>query len=484
MNPVGRAGGQFIGGRWERSASIGRIYVENPATGEILARVCTGDAADAEQAVSAVRSAFPGWSATPLETRVRIVRDACARLSNEVDDLAELISKEVGTPLPVSRAAQVVRPIEVLGSLCDAASEVAWSERIDSTVVVREPLGVVVAITPWNFPLHQVVAKVGAALLAGCTVVLKPSELAPLSAYALADALHDAGLPAGALNVVTGLGSTVGEALTAHPDVDGISFTGSSAVGRQIGAVAARSVKRVALELGGKGPSLVLPGADTETAAAATAARCFTNSGQVCAALTRLIVPRDQVGPAEAALAAFVEAQRIGDPFTEGVTVGPLISAAQKERVLALLTRGIEDGARVVAGGPGGPVPGGGHYVAPTVLSDVDPAMTIARVEVFGPVLCVLAYDDVEEGIAIANDGEYGLVGAVWGPDAEAAEAAARMRMGMVGVNGGRLNVRAPFGGYKQSGHGREFGRFGIEQFLELKSVNFPSADRITWSTP
>ncbi|MES9537694.1 aldehyde dehydrogenase family protein [Actinomadura sp. NPDC000600] len=484
MNPVSRAGGQFIGGRWERSAASGRLDVENPATGEVVARVCEGGAADAERAVHAARDAFPGWSSTPHKARALIVREVCARLAEQADELAELISTEVGTPLPLSREAQVARPTEVLRSLCDAASEVAWTERVDSTVVVREPLGVVVAITPWNFPLHQVVAKVGAALLAGCTVVLKPSELAPLSAYALADALHEAGLPAGAFNVVTGLGSTVGEALTAHPDVDGISFTGSSEVGRRIGAVAAASVKRVGLELGGKGPSLVLPGADTGAAATATAARCFTNSGQVCAALTRLIVPRDRVGAAEAALAAFVEAQRIGDPFAEGVTIGPLISAPHKERVLALLARGVRDGARVVAGGPGVPVPSGGHYVAPTVLSDVDRAMEIARVEVFGPVLCVLAYDDVDEGVAIANDSEYGLVGAVWGPDAEAAAAASRLRVGMVGVNGGRLNVRAPFGGYKQSGHGREFGRFGIEHFLELKSVNFPPGGRVTWPEP
>jgi aldehyde dehydrogenase (NAD+) len=355
---------------------------------------------------------------------------------------------------------------------------------VGATLVIREPLRVVVAITPWNVPLHQTIAKVGAALLAGCAVVHKPSELAPLSAYALADALAEAGLPAGAYNVVTGLGETVGEALVEHPLVEGISFTGSTAVGRRIGAVAAETVKRVALELGGKGPSVVLRGADVAAAATASAARCFTNSGQVCAALSRLIVPREELAAAEQALTDFLATQKVGDPLDEGTHLGPVVSESQKARVLALVEAGVAEGARVVVGGPGAPVPDKGHYVAPTVFSDVETTMTIARTEIFGPVLCVLPYDTEEEAVRIANDSEYGLVAAVFGSDDQgAARVAARIRAGMVGVNGGRLNVRAPFGGYKQSGNGREFGTFGIEEFLEAKAVNFPGADRVVRPT-
>jgi aldehyde dehydrogenase (NAD+) len=415
---------------------------------------------------------------------VAILRRTAAILSDRAEELAELVTREVGTPLAVSRAAQVARPIAVLSSLCDGAEALTWRQQIDATLVVREALGVVAAITPWNFPLHQVVAKAGAALLAGCTVVLKPSELAPLSAYALADALTEAGLPDGALNVVTGAGPAIGAALTAHPGVDGISFTGSTAVGRRIGATAAETVKRVLLELGGKGPSVVLPGTDVAAAAEATAARCFTNSGQVCAALSRLIVPRSELAAAERVLEKVVAGERLGDPADQGTTLGPVISAAQRDRIRVLMTQAIADGARLVAGGPSVPVPPAGYYVAPTVFSDDTPEMPIARTEVFGPVLCVLAYDDVEEAVRIANDSDYGLTAAVWGPDVNAAvEVAARVRAGMVGVNGGRINVRAPFGGYKQSGNGREFGVQGIEEFLELKSVNFAAASAISWPT-
>lgn len=482
MKPRDRAGLQYIGGDWVPSSSSEDLAVENPATGEVLARVPRGSADDAEAAVAAAREAFPGWAATPVGERTAVLRRAADALAADAEELARTISEEVGTPIEVSRAAQVARPIEVLRSLCDAAVGLRWTELVDATLVVREPLGVVVAITPWNFPLHQTIAKVGAALVAGCTVVLKPSELAPLSAYALADALADAGLPGGVFGVVTGVGETVGEALVAHPDVDGISFTGSTAVGRRIGTTAARTVKRVALELGGKGPSVVLPGADVATAAAATAARCFTNSGQVCAALSRLIVPRGDLPAAEAALKEFVAGQRLGDPLAEGTTLGPVVSAAQRERVLALVEQGMAEGARLVAGGPAEPVPETGHFVAPTVFSDVRQEMAIARTEIFGPVLCVLPHDGVDDAVRIANDSEYGLVGAVWGPDDEvAARAAARLRVGMVGVNGGRINVRAPFGGYKQSGNGREFGVHGVEEFLELKSVNFAGPDRVVW---
>jgi aldehyde dehydrogenase (NAD+) len=482
MNPLTRAGNQFIDGAWVPSTSGARVGVIDPTTAREIAQVCTGSAEDIDAAVLAARRAFTSWSTTTLVERLTILRRAADILSAQVDELAQTISIEVGTPASVSRDAQVLRPIAVLTSLCDAAGIMQWTERIDATLVVREPAGVVGAITPWNFPLHQAIAKVGAALAAGCTVVLKPSELAPLSAYCLADALDQAGLPAGALNVVTGQGESVGKALVDHPDVDLITFTGSTTVGRQIGATAARTVKRVALELGGKGPSVVLPGADIAAAAAATAARCFTNSGQVCAALSRLLVGRDQLAEAERALEKFVAAQRLGNPLDPDTTLGPVISEAQRSRIYSLIDQGLVEGARLVAGGPLASVPDTGFFVAPTVLSDVTSEMRIAQTEIFGPVLCVMPYDDVEDAVRIANDTPYGLVAAVWGPDsAEAVHVASRIRAGMVGVNGGRINVKAPFGGYKQSGVGREFGTFGVAEFLEVKSVNFPTPDAIEW---
>jgi aldehyde dehydrogenase (NAD+) len=482
MNPLARAGNQFIDGAWVPSTSATLVAVVDPTTTREIARVCTGSVDDIDTAVRAARRAFPSWSTTQLADRLSILRRAADILSAEADALAQTISHEVGTPLAVCRDAQVLRPIAVLTSLCDAAETMPWTERLDATLVVREPAGVVGAITPWNFPLHQAIAKVGAALAAGCTVVLKPSELAPLSAYSLADALDQAGLPAGAFNVVTGQGESVGEALVAHQDVDLISFTGSTAVGRQIGATAARTVKRVALELGGKGPSVVLPGADVAAAAAATAARCFINSGQVCAALSRLLVGRDQLAEAERALEKFVAAQRLGNPLDPETTLGPVISEAQRSRILSLIEQGVAQGARLLVGGTMASVPETGYFVAPTVFSDVSSEMSIAQTEVFGPVLCVMPYDDVEHAVRTANDTPYGLVAAVWGPDpAEAADVASRIQAGMVGVNGGRINIKAPFGGYKQSGVGREFGTFGVAEYLQVKSVNFPTPDAIEW---
>lgn len=484
MSAGDRAGGQFIGGVWVPSSSPETIPVENPATTEVLARVCRGSDADADAAVQAAAAAFETWSTTPVAERVAVVRRAAELLGERADDIARTITLEVGMPLAMSRAVQVGRPIEVLTSLADAVSRVEWAQEIDATVVVREPLGVVVAITPWNVPLHQTIAKVGAALLAGCTVVHKPSEVAPLSAYILADVLAEAGLPAGAYNVVTGTGETVGEKLAGHPQVEGISFTGSTAVGRRIGAVAAQTVKRVALELGGKGPAVVLRGADVPKVAAAAAARCFTNSGQVCAALSRLIVPREELAAAEEALRAYVAEQVLGDPLEDSTTLGPLVSESQRARVQALVEVGVAEGARVVVGGPGATAPDKGYFVAPTVFSDVDTSMTIARTEIFGPVLCILPYDTEEDAVRIANDSEYGLVGAVFGPDDETStRVASALRVGMVGVNGGRINVRAPFGGYRQSGNGREFGIPGIEEFLETKSMNFAGVDRIVLPT-
>ncbi|WP_030176755.1 MULTISPECIES: aldehyde dehydrogenase family protein [Actinomycetes] len=475
-----RAGLQFVGNEWIPSTSAARVNVENPTTGAVLASVCEGTTDDVDKAVQAADAAFAAWSSTPVAERVAVLRKVAAVLRRESDAIAAIISAEVGTTIAVSAAVQVGRPIEVLESLCDSALELAWDEQIGSTLIVRDPIGVAVAITPWNFPLHQAIAKVGAAIAAGCTVVLKPSELAPHSAYALADAFVEAGAPAGVFNVVTGVGSVIGDALVSHPRVGVISFTGSTAVGKHLASVAGQSIKRVALELGGKGPSVVLPGADIAATTAATVARCFTNSGQVCAALSRLIVHRDDLLKAENAAAEAAASFQLGDPLHAETTMGPVISAKQKSSIRAHITAAVRAGAKLVHGGNDVAVPEHGHFVAPTVFSDVTSDMAIAQQEVFGPVLVIIPYDTVEEAVTIANDSDYGLVGAVFGPDlVEAAHVAARIKVGMIGVNGGRINVKAPFGGFKESGLGREFGAYGIQEFVEIKSVNFTTPEAI-----
>ncbi|MFC8826906.1 aldehyde dehydrogenase family protein [Streptomyces sp. NPDC057137] len=477
---------QFIGGEWVRPGSESYIEVVNPATEKVIARVPRGNAADGEQAVRAARAAFPAWAATPLKERVELLRRAAELLEERTDSVARTISEDVGTPLTLARAVQVGYPVRVLRAFCDVAHDVPWQQKIRHTLVVREPAGVVVAITPWNYPLHQTAAKIGAALLAGCTVVLKPSELAPLSVYALIEVFRDAGLPSGVLNMVLGYGDEVGEPLVVHPEVDVVTFTGSTAVGAAITRAAADGVKRVTLELGGKSPSVILDGADLDRATAGTVARCFGNSGQTCAALTRLIVPRHLLAQVEERVAAAVGALTIGDPLDAGTDLGPLVSAAQRGRVEALIRSGIDEGARPVALPGERRLPDSGFYVSPVVFSDVRSHLRVAQEEIFGPVLCLLPYDDVDEAVAIANGTPYGLASAVWGPPDPAVTTAVARRLaaGMVGVNGGRLNLAAPFGGYKASGRGREFGALGIEEFLEVKAVNFLSDDDIWWAEP
>jgi acyl-CoA reductase-like NAD-dependent aldehyde dehydrogenase len=355
-----------------------------------------------------------------------------------------------------------------------AAAELRWEEQVGNSLVVREPAGVVAAITPWNYPLHQVCAKLAPALAAGCTVVLKPSELAPLTAYLLAGALAEAGLPAGAVNLVTGTGPVVGEALTAHPMVDMISFTGSIGAGRQVMRAAADGVKRVALELGGKSSLVVLDDADLAPAVDRVMASCFSNNGQTCSALTRLLVPAAWLGDAEAIAAEAAARQLLGDPFDGATTVGPLVSAAQRDRVLGYVHSGLDEGATLVAGGAGRPAGfDRGFYVAPTVLSGVRNEMRVAQEEIFGPVLTLLPYADEDDAVRQANGTPYGLSGGVWSGDPQHARAVARrLRTGQVSVNGGAFNAAAPFGGYKQSGIGRELGRFGLEEFLETKAMH------------
>jgi acyl-CoA reductase-like NAD-dependent aldehyde dehydrogenase len=352
-------------------------------------------------------------------------------------------------------------------------SEVVWEEQLGNSLIVREPVGVVGAITPWNYPLHQIAAKVAPALAAGCTVVLKPSQVAPLNAVLLADVLDELGLPAGVFNLVTGRGSVVGEALAAHPDVDMISFTGSTEAGRRVSEVAAGTVKRVALELGGKSPNVILEDADFQRAIADGVSKCFLNSGQTCSALTRMLVPRSRLAEAEQIAGAVAERFTPGDPFEPETTLGPLVSEDQRERVRVYIRKGAEEGAELLTGGA--EPPEGlehGYFVRPTVFSGVTPEMTIAQEEIFGPVLAVMPYEDEDDAVRIANDSVYGLAGGVWSADDEHAKRIAkRIRTGQLEINGGAFNPVAPFGGYKQSGHGRELGRFGLEEFLQVKSL-------------
>jgi aldehyde dehydrogenase (NAD+) len=466
----------YINGTWSPSAEDGGIDVVNPATGAVIDRVPAGHESDVDAAVGAARSAFGAWSVTPVAERAERLDAARALLEERADTVAAAISADMGSPITFARRVQVGTPLAVLASYVDLLAGYDFGgQRIGNALVVREPAGVVGAITPWNYPLHQVVAKVAAALAAGCTVVLKPSEVAPLASYELADIFHETGLPAGVFNLVSGTGKVTGEAIAAHPDVDVVSFTGSVAAGKRVAEVAAGTVKRVTLELGGKSANVILPDADLATAVKVGVAKAFTNAGQTCNALTRMLVHADRYDEAVELAAMNAEKYPVGDPASEQTRLGPLASEAQRERVVRYIERGIAEGARLVAGGPE-PVPGleDGSYVRPTVFADVTPDMTIAREEIFGPVLSVLRYQTEDEAVAIANGTPYGLAGAVWSADQEhAVQVARQLRAGQVEINGGAFNVAAPFGGFGQSGYGRELGVHGLEEFLEIKALLF-----------
>jgi aldehyde dehydrogenase (NAD+) len=452
------------------------IDVVNPATEAVIDRVPAGAAADVTAAAGAARAAFATWSVTPPAERARHLAAARDLLAERADTVAAAISADMGAPLAFARRVQVGTPLAVLGTFIDLLSSYDFGgDRVGNSLIMREPAGVVGAITPWNYPLHQIVAKVGAALAAGCTVVLKPTEVAPAAAYELADIFAATGLPPGVFNLVSGTGPVVGEAIAAHPDVDLVSFTGSTRAGRRVAEVAAAAPKRVTLELGGKSASVILPDADLAEAVRAGVARAFANAGQTCNALTRMLVQRDDYDEAVAMAAA--EAQRFvpGDPMAEGTRIGPLASAVQRDRVIGYIEKGLGEGARAAAGGP--QRPDGlttGYYVTPTVLADVTPGMVVAREEIFGPVLSMLAFSTEEEAIQIANGTAYGLAAGVWSADQEHAVAVARrLRAGQVEINGGAFNPAAPFGGRGQSGYGRELGVHGFEEFLEIKSLQF-----------
>jgi aldehyde dehydrogenase (NAD+) len=458
--------GSFTDGEGER------IDVVNPTTEEVIASVPAGTQADADAAVQAAASAFPGWSATPLAERVAAVRRINDGLRARAAELAATITAEVGTPITFSSKVQVVNPVGITdGVLAEVEAGALDPVTVGNSTIVREPIGVVAAITPWNFPLQQMVAKVTPALVAGNTVVLKPSEVAPLTAGLLAQIIAEADLPAGVFNMVHGTGPVVGEALAAHPLVDMVSFTGSTRAGRRVAAVGAETIKKVALELGGKSASVVLDDADIVRAAKITVANCFMNNGQACSALTRLLVPADRHDEAVEAAAAAAAKYVPGDPSVESTRIGPSVSAAQRDRVVAYIRKGVEEGATLAAGGPD-PVDGVGYFVRPTVFGNVKPDMTIAQEEIFGPVLVILPYTDEADAIRIANGTQYGLAAGVFGADVDRARAVAgKLRAGQVDINGAAFNTKAPFGGFKQSGNGREFGRYGLEEFTELKSI-------------
>jgi len=466
----------YVGGAWVPSAGEAGIDVVNPATEAVIDRVPAGDPADVNMAVMAARKAFPGWAATPAAERAELLDAVAGLLAGRADDVARVIATDVGSPIGFARKVQVGLPLAVLASYVELLSYYEFGgERTGNSLVVREPAGVAGMITPWNYPLHQIVAKVAAALAAGCTAVLKPSEVAPLAAYELAAIFHEAGLPPGVFNLVSGTGPVTGEAIAAHPGIDVVSLTGSGRAGKRVAELAARTVKRVTLELGGKSANVILPDADLPTAVKAGVAKAFINAGQTCTALTRMLVHRDVYDEAVGQAAKNAARYPAGDPFAEGTRIGPLVSAAQRDRVRGFIEKGVAEGATLAAGGaePPDDLPTG-YYVRPTVFGGVRPDMTIAQEEIFGPVLSVLAYDTEDEAVRIANGTRYGLAAAVWSGDPDHATAVGRrLRAGQVEINGGAFNPAAPFGGFGESGYGRELGVPGLEEYLEIKSLQF-----------
>jgi len=467
----------YINGKWVApQGQDNAIEVFDSTNEQVMATIPSCNAQDVDSAAKAAAAAFFSWSALDVEERAKYMNRIGDGIAARMDELATAISRETGMTKFLSQMIQVGLPINSFKQAAIVAEKFEYSHELGSSLVVREPIGVVGCITPWNYPLHQITAKVAFAMAAGCTVVLKPSEIAPIDAFILAEIIDEIGLPAGVFNLVTGTGPVVGEALAAHPSVDMISFTGSTRAGRRVSQVAAETVKKVALELGGKSANIICADLDEVTFAKAVSSGvggAFLNSGQTCLALTRMLVPRSRLAEAETLAGAAATAMIVGDPFEKTTALGPLASAAQRDRVNGYIQKGIDEGAKVVVGGVG--VPEGcatGYYVKPTVFSNVINSMTIARDEIFGPVLSIIAYDTEEEAIQIANDTVYGLSGAVWAADKDKAIAIARrIRTGQIAVNGGAFNINAPLGGYKQSGIGREYSEYGFEEFLEIKSM-------------
>jgi len=463
----------FIGGEWVEPSGADPIEVVNPTTEEAIGTIPACSPEDADRAVVAARDAFESWGQTSREERAGYIGAIAEGLQGRAEEMTATITQELGMPLKLSGIIQVGLPTSQFASMPKLMEEVAWEEEIGNSRVLREPVGVLGAITPWNYPLNQIAAKVAPALAAGCTVVLKPSEVTPLNAFLLAEVVEAAGLPAGVFNLVTGLGPVVGEAIAAHPGVDMVSFTGSTRAGRRVSELAAETVKPVAMELGGKSPNLILDDADLARAVPDGVAKCFLNSGQTCSALTRMLVPRQRLAEAEELAKETAESFTPGDPFDSSTRLGPLVSDVQRERVRGYIAKGVEEGARLITGGA--EPPEGlerGYFVRSTVFSEVEAEMTIGQEEIFGPVLAIQPYEGEDDAVRIANSTAYGLAGGVWSADSDRAiSVARRIRTGQIEINGGAFNPLAPFGGYGQSGHGRENGRYGIEELLQVKSL-------------
>jgi len=471
----------YINGAWVPPATDkGHIDVIDSSTEEVMAKVAQGGREDVDRAVAAAKAAFTSWSTTPVDVRAKYVRDIGTGLMARFADIATTISGEVGSPKGFAEMVQAGLSIGDWDTYARIAEEFEWETQVGNSLVVREPIGVVGAVTPWNYPLYLIVCKIGPALAAGCTVVLKPASYTPLNAIILAEVIHEVGLPAGVFNLVIGPGGEVGEAIATHPDVDMVSLTGSGEVGAQVSKDAADTVKRVGLELGGKSANIVLDDADPAAVAMGAVFACFLNSGQTCSALTRLLVPRSREQEFVDAIVAEASLVRLVDPHADEPDIfhalGPMVSRSQQKTVQDYIQKGIDEGATVVVGGP--ETPEGfdkGFYVQPTVFTGVTPDMTIAQEEIFGPVLSIIAYEDDDDAVRIANGTVFGLGGAVQSADVERAKAVARrLRTGQVDINGAPFNTEAPFGGYKQSGNTRERGRWGLEEFLETKSIQLP----------
>jgi aldehyde dehydrogenase (NAD+) len=463
----------YIDGQWHAPAGGGSIDVQSASTEETIGSVPEGTPADVDRAVAAARRAFDGvWSHTTKEERSDWLTKLAAALKERSEAIARAISQEVGTPISISGAIQAGLPVLTTNNYAQMIRTFPTEQEVGNSLVVREPFGVVGAITPWNYPLHQIMNKVAPALAAGCTVVLKPSEIAPLNAFLLAEACLAIGLPAGVLNIVSGTGPLVGEAIAGHPGVDMVSFTGSVRAGKRVSALAAETIKKVTLELGGKSAFVILDDAPFEKAVPAGAKNAMLNSGQTCSAWTRMVVPRARLAEAEQLAAQTLAQLKVGDPLDPGTKLGPLISDTQRQRVEGYIAKGKQEGARLVAGGGRPAALTKGFFVEATLFSGVQSGMTIAQEEIFGPVLSILPYDTEDDAVRIANDTIYGLAGGVWSGDpARALGVARRMRTGQVDINGGRFNPLAPFGGYKQSGVGRELGAWGLEEFFQVKAI-------------
>jgi aldehyde dehydrogenase (NAD+) len=463
----------YIDGQWISPTKVYDFPVINPATEQPIGTISMGGRTDVDKAVAAAKRAFLSYSETTVDQRLAFLERIIALYQSRMDEMAETISEEMGAPIGLSRAAQAPAGLAHFLEIVKVLRHFQFEELKGSTLMRKEPIGVCGLITPWNWPMNQIACKVAPALAAGCAMILKPSEIAPLSAYLFAEILHDAGLPPGVFNVVNGDGATVGAAISSHPDVAMVSFTGSTRAGVAVAAAAAPTVKRVTQELGGKSANIILEDADLENAVKEGVQTCFRNTGQSCNAPTRLLVPRSKMAEAAAAAKRAAEAAQVGDPLTKGTSIGPLSSKAQFEKVQRLIEMGLEEGAKLVAGGPGRPEGRTkGYFVKPTVFTDVQNDMTIAREEIFGPVLSIIAFEDEDDAVRIANDTPYGLSGYVTSKDIERARRVARrIHSGNVHINGARLDFGGCFGGYKQSGNGREWGEAGLEEFLELKAI-------------